>query len=222
MVIRVVIIDDHNIVRAGMRMLLQSDPEIEIVGEGETGLDALRLAREKTPDVIVMDVSMPQMDGIEATRRIKHETPTSAVLAVTIHEGADYFFRMLQAGASGYVPKRAAPEELIRAIHTVAEGNVFLEPGIAKELVSDYLMRVDEGAEQDSYDGLTEREREVLVHIAEGETNREIANKLGISVKTVDRHCENIMSKLNLHSRTELVKYALRKNLISLDDTGST
>lgn len=219
MVIRVVIIDDHTIVRAGMRMLLQSDPEIEIAGEGETGLDALRLAHDLAPDVIVMDVSMPQMDGIEATRRIKTEVPKSSVLAVTIHEGADYFFRMLQAGASGYVPKRAAPDELLRAIHTVAEGNVFLEPGIAKELVSDYLMRVEEGAEQDSYDGLTEREREVLVHIAEGETNREIAHKLGISVKTVERHCENIMSKLNLHSRTELVKYALRKNLISLDET---
>jgi DNA-binding NarL/FixJ family response regulator len=216
--IRVLIIDDHAIVRAGMRMLLDSDPDMEIVGEGETGADALRLARELDPDVIVMDVTMPEMDGVEATRRIKAEKPDMAVLAVTIHEGTDYFFQMLQAGSSGYVPKRAAPDDLVRAIHIVAEGKVFLEPGVAKELVADYLQRVQGGEEQDSYDGLTEREQEVLTHIAEGETNREIAFKLDIAVKTVDRHCENIMQKLNLHSRTELVKYAIRKNLISLDD----
>jgi DNA-binding NarL/FixJ family response regulator len=216
--IRVLIVDDHAIVRAGMRMLLESDPEMEIVGEGETGVDALRLACELEPDVIVMDVTMPEMDGVEATRRIKAERPDMAVLAVTIHEGTDYFFQMLQAGSSGYVPKRAAPDDLIRAIRTVADGKVFLEPGVAKDLVADYLQRVQGGEERDSYDGLTEREREVLTHIAEGETNREIALKLTIAAKTVDRHCENIMQKLNLHSRTELVKYAIRKNLISLDD----
>jgi two-component system response regulator NreC len=216
--IRVLIVDDHAIVRAGMRMLLDSDPEMEIVGEGETGADALRMARELDPDVIVMDVTMPEMDGVEATRRIKAERPDMAVLAVTIHEGTDYFFQMLQAGSSGYVPKRAAPDDLVRAIRIVAEGKVFLEPGVAKDLVADYLQRVKGGEEQDSYDGLTEREREVLTHIAEGETNREIAYKLDIAAKTVDRHCENIMQKLNLHSRTELVKYAIRKNLISLDE----
>ncbi len=217
MPIRVLIVDDHAIVRAGMRMLLENDPQIEIVGEGETGADALRLAQELASDVIVMDVTMPNMDGIEATRRIKAELPHVAVLAVTVHEGTDYFFQMLQAGASGYVPKRAAPEDLLRAIHTVAEGNVFLEPSIAKELVADYLDRAKAGDAHESFNGLTAREREVLTHIAEGETNRAIAGLLGISVKTVERHCENIMHKLNLHSRTELVKYAIRKNLISLD-----
>jgi two-component system, NarL family, response regulator NreC len=216
MTIRVLIVDDHAIVRAGMKMLLASDPDIEIVGEGETGEDALVLARELSPDVIVMDVTMPRMDGIEATRRIKEEMPDLAVLTVTIHEGPDYFFQMLQAGSSGYVPKRAAPDDLIRAIHVVAEGNVFLEPGIARDLVNDYLERAQEGGERDSLDGLTDREREVLTHIADGETNRQVAEELSISVKTVERHCENIMHKLNLHSRTELVKYALRKNLISL------
>ncbi len=218
MTIRVIIVDDHAIVRAGMRMLIESDTEIEIVGEGGTGAEALQMAHDLEPDIVVMDVTMPEMDGIEATRRIKDETPNVAVLAVTIHEGPDYFFQMLQAGSSGYVPKRAAPEDLLRAIHTVAEGNVFLEPGIAKDLVADYLQRVEDGAEQDSYDGLTERECEVLTSIAEGGTNREIAEELGISIKTVERHNENIMRKLNLHTRTELVKYAIRKNLISLDD----
>ena len=218
MTIRVLIIDDHAVVRAGMRMLLTNDPEIEIVGEGENGQDAIQLARTTNPDVIVMDVTMPQMDGVEATRRIKAELPEMAVLALTIHEGTDYFFHMLQAGAAGYLPKRVAPTDLIRAIHVVAEGNVYLEPNIAKDLVADYLLRVAMGTEQDTYDGLTEREREVLTLIAEDETNQAIANLFNLSVKTVERHRENIMRKLNLHTRTELVKYALRKGLISLDE----
>ncbi|MCL4879442.1 MAG: response regulator transcription factor [Anaerolineae bacterium] len=215
--IRVLIVDDHAVVRAGMRMLLESDPTIEIVGEGENGLEAVQAARDLKPNVVVMDVTMPSMNGVEATRQVKREMPEVAVLAVTIHEGPDYFFQMLQAGASGYVPKRAAPEDLLRAIHVVAEGNVFLEPRVAKDLVSDYLNRVEQGAEQDSYDGLTEREREVLTLIAEDRTNQDIANQLEISVKTVERHRENIMNKLNLHTRTELVKYAIRKGLISLN-----
>jgi two-component system, NarL family, response regulator NreC len=165
-----------------------------------------------------MDVTMPQMDGVEATQRIKQEMPETFVLTLTIHEGADYFFQMLKAGASGYIPKRAAPDTLLQAIYVVMEGNVFLEPGIAKDLVSDYLVRVENGTEKDSYDGLTPREREVLALIAEDHTNQEIAHQLTISPKTVARHRENIMSKLNLHTRTELVKYAIRKGLISLDD----
>ncbi len=218
MTIRVVIVDDHSVVRTGMRMLLESDPELEIVGEGENGQQGLQLARDLKPDVMVMDVTMPEMDGVEATRRIKQEMPQVAVLAVTIHEGADYFFRMLQAGASGYVPKRAAADDVLQAIHVVAKGDVFLEPRIAKELVSDYVIRVRQGVAQESYDGLTEREREVLALIAEDETNQAIANRLSISVKTVERHRENIMQKLNLHTRTELVKYAIRKGIISLDE----
>jgi two-component system response regulator NreC len=218
MAIRVLVIDDHAVVRAGIRMLLESEPDFEIVGEGETGADAVRLAHSLNPDVILMDVSMPVLDGVEATRQIKASASTSAVLALTIHEGQDYFFQMLKAGASGYVPKRTAPAELLKAIRVVAEGNVFLEPGIAKDLVTDYLLRVREGVEHDSFDGLTEREREILTHIAEDETNQAIANLLNISVNTVERHRENIMRKLNLHTRTELVKYALRKGLVSLDD----
>lgn len=218
MPIKVLIIDDHAVVRAGVRMLLESDPEIEIVGEGENGQDALRLAAQLNPDVILMDVTMPVLDGVEATRRIRMGETSPAILTLTIHEGTDYFFQMLQAGASGYVPKRAAPEELLRAIHVVASGNVFLEPSVAKSLVADYLTRVHDGTERDSYDGLTERERQILTLIAEDETNQMIANELNISVKTVERHRENIMNKLNLHTRTELVKYALRKGLISLDD----
>lgn len=218
MPIKVLIIDDHAVVRAGIRMLLEGDTEIEIVGEGENGVDAVEKTKDLQPDVVLMDVTMPRMDGVEATRTIMAESESAAILTLTIHEGTDYFFQMLQAGAAGYVPKRAAPEVLLNAIHVVARGDVFLEPGVAKDLVADYLSRVKAGSEQDSYDGLTDREREVLTLIAEDETNQGIANELEISVKTVERHRENIMRKLNLHTRTELVKYAIRKGLISLGD----
>ena len=218
MSIKVLIADDHAVVRAGLRMLLESDPGIAIVGEAENGQEAVELSQKLKPDVILMDVTMPVLDGVEATRRVRAQTPAPAVLALTIHEGTEYFFHMLQAGASGYIPKRAAPEELLRAIRVVAGGNVFLEPTVAKELVADYLTRVQDGGEHDSYDGLTEREREILRYIAEDCTNQAIANELDISVNTVERHRENIMRKLNLHTRTELVKYAIRKGLISLDD----
>ncbi|MAU12761.1 MAG: DNA-binding response regulator [Anaerolineaceae bacterium] len=218
MTINVLIVDDHAVVRAGIRMLIESDPDLTIVGECENGQEAVDQVESIKPDVVLMDVTMPVMDGVEATRVIKSADGSPSVLALTIHEGPDYFFQMLQAGASGYVPKRAAPDDLLRAIHVVAEGNVFLEPQVAKELVSDYLVRVQQGGERESYDGLTDREQQVLTLIAEDETNQGIANDLGISVKTVERHRENIMSKLNLHSRIELVKYAIRKGLISLED----
>lgn len=218
MTIKILIVDDHAVVRAGIRMLIESDATLEIIAECENGEQAVKQVESLQPDVVLMDVTMPVMDGVEATRIIKKFKSSPPILALTIHEGPDYFFQMLQAGASGYVPKRAAPDDLLRAIHVVAAGNVFLEPQVAKELVSDYLSRVEQGGEKESYDGLTEREREVLTLIAEDETNQGIANLLSISVKTVERHRENIMGKLNLHSRTELVKYAIRKGMISLDD----
>lgn len=218
MTIKVLIVDDHAVVRAGLRMLIESDPELTIIGECENGKEAIDQVAELAPDVVLMDVTMPVMNGVEATRIIHDFDNAPAILALTIHEGADYFFQMLQAGVSGYVPKRAAPADLLRAIRVVADDNVYLEPTVARELVADYLMRVQQGGEQKSYDGLTDREREVLTLIAEDETNQGIANQLEISVKTVERHRENIMSKLNLHSRTELVKYAIRKGLISLDN----
>lgn len=218
MAINVIIVDDHAVVRAGIRMLIESDEDLKIIGECENGQAAVEMVQELSPDVVLMDVTMPVMDGVEATRVIKKFKNPPPILALTIHEGTDYFFQMLQAGASGYVPKRAAPDDLLRAIHVVSEGNVFLEPQVAKELVGDYLTRVQQGGEKESYDGLTDREREVLTLIAEDETNQGIANELDISIKTVERHRENIMSKLNLHSRTGLVKYAIRKGLISLDD----
>jgi two-component system, NarL family, response regulator NreC len=215
--VRVLIVDDHAVVRAGLKMLLSADPELEIVGEAGDGHSALRLTRDLAPDVVLMDISMPDMNGIEATRRIKELFPDVAVLALTMHEDDQYFFEMLGAGASGYVPKRAAPDDLVSAIRAVKDGGVFLFPSLARLLVGDYLHRVEqEGSTGRSYDALTDREREVLTRIAQGRSNQQIAEELTISVKTVNRHRENIMAKLNLHSRVELVRYAIEKGMIEI------
>ncbi|MBS1251543.1 MAG: Oxygen regulatory protein NreC [Anaerolineales bacterium] len=205
-------------VRSGLRMLLESQEGIEIVGEAESGKEALDKVKSLRPDIVLMDIAMPDMTGIEATRRIKEKYSDIVVLALTMHEDDQYFFEMLNAGASGYVPKRAAPDELLTAIRTVSRGEVFLYPSLATRLVKDYLQRVEEGDQPVVYDDLTPREREVLILIAEGLTNPEIGEKLVISPKTVDSHRENIMRKLNMHSRIDLVKYAIKKGLIELDE----
>lgn len=214
--IRLLLVDDHKIVRAGLKMLFQAEPDIEIVGEASSGASALKRVAEVKPDVVVMDVAMPGMSGIEATRQIKEESPETAVIALTMHEDEQYFFQMLAAGASGYVPKRAAPDDLVSAIRAVSQGQVFLYPSLAKLLVADFLQRADPEVDLAPAEELTPREREVLTCIAEGYTNREIGKKLTISVKTVDRHRENIMHKLNMNSRVDLVKYAIEKGLITL------
>jgi len=216
--IKLMLADDHLVVRSGLRMLLESKPDMEIVAEAESGREALEKLRVVRPDVILMDIQMPDMNGIEATQRIKAVSPQTAVLALTMHEDDHYFFEMLHAGASGYVPKRAAPDELINAIRTVSQGQVFLYPSLATRLVQDYLKRAEAGDQPMIHDDLTPRELEVLTLIAEGMTNAEIAARLVISVKTVDRHRENIMHKLNMHSRIDLVKYSLRMGLIELED----
>ena len=218
MTIRVLIADDHDIVRSGLRMLLLAEPDIEIVGEASSGREAVEMALDLRPDVVVMDVQMPDMNGIEATRAIKEQSDDCAVLALTIHEDEQYFFQMLNAGALGYVPKRAAPDDLVRAIRLVYQGHVFLYSSMASMLATDVLDRMETGEANDSLDLITDREREVLVLIGEGLMNKEIAEALSISVKTVETHRENIMNKLNLHSRTELVKFAIRKGLIDIDE----
>jgi two-component system response regulator NreC len=215
--IKLLLVDDQEIVRAGLRSLLENDQEIDIVGEAANGSTATEMAIQLRPDVVLMDISLPDINGAAATRRIKERAPEISILALTIHEDEAYFFEMLNSGASGYVPKRASPEDLLAAIRTVALGEVFLHPIVAGTLVQDYLRRLSSGTDRTSYDGLTARQREVLTLIAEGLSNRDIAEQLGISVRTVERHRENIMKRLNLHSRTDLVKYAIRKGLIHLD-----
>ncbi len=214
--IRLALVDDHAVVRSGLRMLLESQENMIIVGEAASGKEAVALVCDAKPDIVLMDVQMPDMNGIEATREIKQACGETAVIALTIYENDQYFFEMLKAGASGYVPKRAAPDELVRAIETVMRGDVYLYPSLATMLVKNFLGET--GSREVECEQLTTREQEVLTLIAEGYTNVEIAKKLFISTKTVDRHRENIMSKLNLHSRVELVKFAIKKGFISLDD----
>lgn len=214
MSIRLLLVDDHPVVRSGLRMLLENEPDVEIVGEAGTAAEALEAVDQLEPDVVLMDIGLPDLSGIEAAQRIGERRPGSAVVALTIHEDREYFFRMLEAGAVGYVPKRAAPDELLTAIRAAAQGEVYLYPSLATLMVKDYLQHGVEAREQRVLDGLTERELEVLTHVADGESNAEIGEQLNISPKTVGRHRENIMRKLNLHSRTELVKYAIRKGFI--------
>lgn len=214
MTIRLLLVDDHAVVRSGLRMLLENEPDVEIVGEAGTAREALDSLDRLRPDVILMDIGLPDLSGIDAARQVKTLRPKTAVVALTIHEDEEYFFKMLDAGASGYVPKRAAPEELLTAIRAAASGEVYLYPSLAKLLVKDYLSQEPAAREEHPLDGLTQREQEVLGHLADGANNAEIAETLGISPKTVARHRENIMRKLNLHSRTELVKYAIRKGII--------
>ena len=214
MTIRLLLVDDHAVVRSGLRMLLASEADVEIVGEAGSGSEAVSAAGSERPNVILMDIGLPDMTGIEAARLIKSKFPNVAIVALTIHEDEEYFFKMLEAGASGYVPKRAAPEELLTAIRAAASGEVYLYPSLAKLLVKDYLSQERAVENKPTLDGLTDREQEVLSLLAEGAANDQIAKSLVISTKTVERHRENIMRKLNLHSRAELVRYAIRKGII--------
>jgi two-component system response regulator NreC len=214
MKIRLLLVDDHAVIRTGLRMLLGNETDVEIIGEAGTGGEALEAVRTLDPDVVLMDIGLPDMSGIEATRSIRSGHPRTAVVALTIHEDEEYFFKMLDAGALGYVPKRAAPEELLTAIRAAARGEVYLFPSLAKLLVRDFLTQTRQADGKPPLDGLTGREQEVLQSLAEGGSNEEIAAALVISPKTVARHRENLMRKLNLHSRAELVRYAIRKGII--------
>jgi two-component system response regulator NreC len=212
--IRVLIADDHTLVRDGLRALLQGEGGFEVIAEASNGHEAIERALEMRPDVILMDIGMPGLDGLEATRRIVKASPGSRVLVLTVHDTEDYFFRVLEAGAQGFLVKDAASTELIAAVRAVHQGGMFLHPPLAKRLVEDYLGRVSSGEERSTYEELTPREREILKLIGEGNTNQEIADQLSLSINTVQTHRSRIMEKLNLHSRAQLMKYAVRMGLL--------
>jgi two-component system response regulator NreC len=225
--IRLMLVDDHDIVRTGLKSFLDTQDGLQVVAEANSGTQAIKRAQETHPDVVVMDITMPEMDGLEATRRLKELDEDCYVLALTVHEDKQYLFEMLSAGASGYVTKQVAAEELVTAIRCVALGNVYLQPTLARWLLEDYrrlLIKTPPGVRrfgeqkegEKGLDVLSKRELQVLEAVAEGNTNKETGKQLGISPKTVARHRERIMHKLNLHSSTELVKFAIRTGLIVL------
>lgn len=220
---KVLLVDDHDVVRTGLKGLLKIEPDLEVIGEASNGLEAIEALRDLRPDVVLMDVAMPLMNGLEATRIISKKYPDCLVLALTAHEDKEYFFEMLAAGAKGYITKQAASEELISAIRSVAAGHVYLQPALARWLLDDYQRIVERENSNaaptvtpEELAVLSDREREVLELIADGLSTPAIASRLDLSPNTISRHRERIMKKLNLHSITELVKFALRTGLINM------
>jgi two-component system response regulator NreC len=225
--IRLMLVDDHEVVRTGLKTFLDAQGDLEVIAEASTGQEALDLARETRPDVVVMDITMPDMDGLETTSRMKVSCPECKVLALTVHTDKQYFFRMLAAGAVGYVTKQAAADDLVAAVHAVADGYVYLQPALATWLLEDYRRLLAETQSKLGTEGgeiephkdlevLSKRELQVLELVSQGLTNPQIGETLGISPKTVARHRERIMSKLDIHSSAELVKFAIRTGLIEL------
>ncbi len=213
MTIRILIADDHAIVREGVRLILERQADMEVVGEATNGLEAVEMALALAPDVVCMDLSMPGIDGMEATRRIGLARPEVAVVALTVHGSDEYFFEMLKAGAAGYVLKGAASADLVEAVRAAAGGGAFLYPSLARKLVDDYVARWDAAAGAGAEAGLTPRENEILALVGEGLSNKEIAERLVISLSTVQTHVGHITDKLDLGSRTELIRYAIRHGL---------
>jgi DNA-binding NarL/FixJ family response regulator len=227
--IRVLLADDHDILRHGLKMLLGLQPDMQVVGEARTGQEAVEMAQELQPDVVVMDITMPEMDGLQACRIMRSRQPDTQVLFLTMHESEEYFLQALRMGAAGYLVKKAAPTELHMAIREVAHGGAFLYPGLAKALIRAYVAdaavttpasRREERGKTSSIaqelQALTPREIEVLKLVAEGRTNQEIADRLVLSIKTIQAHRANVMEKLGLHDITKLVRFAIRHRLIPL------
>jgi DNA-binding NarL/FixJ family response regulator len=213
---RILLVDDHKITRQGLRSLLEKETDMKVVAEAEDGRAAVRLVRELKPDLVIMDVSMPDMNGMEATRQVVAESPAAKVVALSMHSDTLFATEMLKSGASGYLLKDCAFEELATAIRTVMDGKMYLSPAISGVVVEDYLYRLSK-TDFSNADVLTNREREVLQLLAEGKSTKQIALKLHISVKTVETHRRQIMEKLDIHSVAELTKYAIRKGFTSLE-----
>jgi len=213
--IRIVLADDHKLMRSGLRVLLEQQPDLTVVGEASDGREAVALVASQRPDVLVMDIGMPSLNGIEAAAQVTKGNPEAAIVMLSMHSDESYVLRALKAGAKGYLLKDSAEADLIRAVRAVAEGKSFFSPAVSKVLLDDYVRKLKRSGTEDPYDLLTPREREVLQLVAEGKSNKEVAQLLNLSVYTVETHRSNIMEKLNLHGVPELILYAVRKGIIS-------
>lgn len=213
--IKILFADDHTLIRGGLRLIVEQQPDMMVVGEAEDGRQAVTLAASLNPDVAVLDIGMPNLNGIEAAQQITQAEPTTAVVVLSMHRDETYILRALKAGVRGYLLKDSAESDLVRAIRAVAEGKSFFSPAVSKVLLEDYMRKLQRTGGEDSYDLLTPREREILQLVAEGKSNKEIASALNLSVYTVETHRANIMQKLKLKSLPELILYAVRKGIIS-------
>lgn len=213
--VRILLADDHTILRKGLRLLLEREPDFHVIAEAANGREAVERALQHTPEVVLMDIAMPLLNGIEATKRISVESPRTAVIILSVHSDEAYILRALKAGARGYLLKDSAEQDLIQAVRVVAAGKAFFSPAVSKILADDYVRHIRQHGAEDPYDLLTARERELLQLIAELKPTKEIATLLGLSPHTVDTHRGNLMQKLNIHSIPEIILYAVRKGVIS-------
>jgi len=213
--IRIVLADDHTVMRAGIRLVLERQPDLHVVGEASDGREAVNAVERVHPDVVVMDIAMPNLNGIEATRQIVANGAAVSIVVLSMHSDEEYVLRALKAGARGYLLKESAEADLIAAVRAVVSGKSFFSPAVSRLLVEDYVRQLQDRDIEDSYELLTTRERETLQLVAEGKSNKDIANLLNLSVYTVETHRSNIMEKLNLHGVPELILYAVRKGVIS-------
>lgn len=215
--IRILIADDHGVMRKGLRLQLEQHEEIEVVGEASNGREAVRLADELRPDLVIMDIGMPSLNGIEATAQIVKRDSNTGVIILSVHSDEEYLLRALTAGAKGYLLKESADVDLLRAVHAVAQKKSFFSPTVAKMLLDDFVQQVRQRGLKDSYDLLTDREKEILQLLAEGKSNKDVAAILNLSPYTVETHRTHIMQKLDLHSSVDLVLYAVRKKIIAFE-----
>jgi RNA polymerase sigma factor (sigma-70 family) len=213
--IRIVLADDHHLMRSGIRLMLERESDLSVVGEACDGREAVALAKSLRPDVVVMDIGMANLNGIEAAQHMTQNRPEVAIVMLSMHSDESYVLRALRAGARGYLLKDSAEADLIKAVHAVAGGKSFFSPAVSKVLLDDYIRKLKRSGADDAYDLLTPREREVLQLVAEGKSNKDIANLLNLSVYTVESHRSNLMEKLNLRGLPELILYAVRKGIIS-------
>lgn len=212
---RILIADDHGVVRKGLRFLLASEPSMEVVAEASNGREAIELAEKHEPDIAILDIAMPLLSGTEAAAQITRKQPRTGVIILSMHSDEEFVLRALSCGAKGYLLKDSAESDLVRAVETVAVGRPFFSPAITQMLLDDYMRRLQRSGSEDTYDLLTEREKEVLHLLAQGKTNKEAAVVMNVGVSTVETHRTNLMQKLNLHNTAEIVLYAVRKRLIS-------